>query len=706
MKVFELGGIDQKTSPLLLPNNKLRDSRNVTLDTNRYYRKRDGYSEVIDLGVDVVIESIAYFKSKNELIILSTFDGGGIFGYSIDTYDATSLVFKKSIYASTTGLTRPEMTLESDEYLDNFYFTFTIDGLNSVVFKYDGQFVYTAGLPTPVASGFSAGTTYYWRVFWRTLDFNGNIVYSPYETFSTNTLVTGFTIQQLTSQGFAGYGKYLDLTSGPNQTIDSSNRTITNVSHNFNPGEWVFLCEDSCVVGGLNITQPANRTFISVEVESVTGTSVTFTATSMADVSFTVSYVVPSGRLPLDGRQTMVAAVSTNATSGFVVYTQNNFMSKNGISFPVTAQPTTFTASNAWSSSGILLESVYDTSTSKLRPPLCKYIKAFGDQLVYGNIIGIWDQNNEFTQFNNNDLIMYSDISTGDSGENISALNRQKIGESFDGEVTGLSRSKDSVIVTKDRSVWSLDGVLVPGEFVLRKIETNYIGCLSNKSILQMDSGFLFQGQDGIYISNGFKAQKFTDALDPFFSTINSSLTVSAINVSGDKYLFYVTDGSDHYICAFDWHWQEWFIWDSLNCSAGLVSTNSNDIVFANGQYVYKFNTAKSDNGAAIDAWIKTKDFDNGEPSLVNKFTELRVYNLANINFSLIVDTFKNWSTLVSGDTKTFIFSGNNSRMNLLPIANNNAVSLKMSNNVLNEDICISGFEFTTKEYSVVDKTR
>ncbi len=363
MKVFELGGVDQKTSPLLLPNNKLTDSRNVTLDTNRFYRKRDGYVQSIDVGAGTKCVSLAYFKSKNELIVLVTFDGGGVFGYSIDTYDATTLVFKKSIYGNTTGVTRPVMTLESDEYLDNFYFTFTVEGQNSVVFKYDGQYVYTAGLPTPVASAFSAGTTYYWRVFWRTLDFNGNIVYSPYESFSTNTLVTGFTVQQLITQTFQGYSKYLDLTSGPNQTIDSSNRTIINVSHNFNPGEWVFLCEDSCVIGGLNITQPSNRTFISVEVESTTATTVTFTAASMADVSFTVSYVVPSGRLPLDGRQTMVAAISTNSTSGFVIYTQNNFMSKNGISFPITAQPGSFATSNAWSSTGILLESVYDTST-------------------------------------------------------------------------------------------------------------------------------------------------------------------------------------------------------------------------------------------------------------------------------------------------------------------------------------------------------
>lgn len=704
MKIFELGGIDQKTNPLLLQDNKLIDSRNVQLDTNRFYVKRNGYAQAIS-PTDQVEDSV-YFKSKNQIVTFSTFDGGGVFGYSIDAYDGSSFAFISNIFASTTGVSRPVISVEFDEYLDNLYFTINTDGYQGVVFKYDGRQAYTAGLPSPIASGFSFGTTYYWRVFWRTKDFNGNILYSPYEQFSTNTLVTGFFVAQLLSQSFSGYGKYLDLLSGVPQTINTSNPTIINVGHNLIAGEYVFISSDDATVGAITINQPTNRSFILLQVLSVTSSTVTFTPASLSGVDITFTYVVPSGRQPLDGRTTLVVAISTNPNYGYVVYSSNNFVSKNGISLPVTSQPGVFSTSNAWSDTGILLEDIYDTSTSKLRPPLCKYIKAFGDQLVYGNIVGIWDQNNNFTQLNNNDLIMYSDISTGDSGENISAVNRQKIGESYDGQITGLTRSKDSVIVSKDRSMWSLDGILVPGEFNLRKIETNYIGCVSNKSFLQIENGFLFQGNDGIYISNGFKSQKFSDNLDPFFSNIDKSKTRSAIDVAQDKYLFYVTDNTNNYVLAFDWHWGEWFIWDSLNCESGLINTNDDKVLFFNNTDGLVFDSAKSDNGSAIDSWIQTKFFDNGEPGLINKFTELRIYNLNNINFTLSVEQFKDWSLIGSGQTKTFSFSGKNSRMNCLPLANNNSLSLKMRNNVLNEDICISGYEFAVNSWGVVDKTR
>lgn len=706
MKIFELGGIDQKSNPLTLQDNKLIDARNIQLDTNRFYIKRKGYTGAITLDPGEEFADAVYFKSKNQIVAFVTFDGGGVFGYSVNVYDGTTFAFIRSIYGSSTGLTRSVITVESDEYLDDLYFIMTIDGFQSVVFKTDGYYTYTAGLPTPIASGFSVGATYYWRVFWRTRDLNGNIVYSPYEQFSTNTLVTSYTVQQLTTQAFAGYGQYLDLLSGTPQTINQSNPTITNVGHNLNAGQFVFISSDDCVIGGIVINQPTNRTFILLEVLSTTGSTVTFTNASLDGVDITFTYVVPSGRQPLDGRQSLVTAISTNANAGYMIYAQTNFTAKNGISTPVTAQPIAFSTSNAWNNTRILLEDVYDTSTSKLRPPLCKYIKAFGDQLVYGNIIGLWDQNNVFTQINNNDIIFYSDISTGDSGENISAVNRQKIGESYDGQVTGLTRSRDSLIVGKDRSLWSLDGVLVPGEFALRKIETNYIGCLSNKSFLQIQSGFLFQGNDGIYISNGFKAEKFTDSLDPFFSAIDKTLTKSAIDVSQDKYLFYVTDGISNYIIAYDWHWNEWFIWDSLNCESGLINTNEDKVLFFNNSNCYVFDDARNDNGLAIDAWLKTKFFDNGEPGLINKFTELRIYNLNNVNFTLEVEQFKDWSTTGSGQTKTFTFSGKNSRMNCLPIANNNSVSLKMRNNVLDENICISGYEFAVKDWGVMDKTR
>ena len=139
-----------------------------------------------------------------------------------------------------------------------------------------------------------------------------------------------------------------------------------------------------------------------------------------------------------------------------------------------------------------------------------------------------------------------------------------------------MGRVKDSLIVFKDKMVFAMDGVLIPGQYALRKIETNEIGCTSFKSILSVENALMFQGQDGIYITDGYKAEKASTKLDPFFTSVDNQLTRSVMNNALDQYLFWTDQG----IVVFDYRNKKLFIWDSIDASSGITVDNDLSIRF------------------------------------------------------------------------------------------------------------------------------
>ena len=53
----------------------------------------------------------------------------------------------------------------------------------------------------------------------------------------------------------------------------------------------------------------------------------------------------------------------------------------------------------------VYMEDVYNTSSSKIMPPICKYIATYGDQIIYGSVQSYIGFDNKRIQYNNNDLI-------------------------------------------------------------------------------------------------------------------------------------------------------------------------------------------------------------------------------------------------------------------------------------------------------------
>lgn len=633
LKKFMLGGLDIKSNDLIRDQMRASDLRNVTKTINGDIDKRNGYEEVETFAN---LRDSIYHKTLDQDILIDT---NGRFwkpylGTRIDCTISALLNSGDVIYT---------------EYQSNLYVCAS-DG-KTPVFKYDGGQAYLAGIPAPMklfdgtsSTIGSPGSGYFYRFFYSHKDLNGNVTHGPYRQLESSTSTDTVTCSSFkTNNPYGGFfSKYMIIPS-QTRTVDNSNPGTSNkfqyTSTDYVVGDKILIDTDPFWSSFLT-TATVTQSLISkaLTITAIGGGFVTIDINDLSDFGFTIS---APGPLNIDNRTILRVFISQNESFGYSLAEYGNVdNTANNVAVTVLAWAPGLT---------LKFEDYYNEDGQKLRPPLCKFLTAYGDQLVFGNIIGVWDQENIFSQYNNNDLAIYSDFGLADNGENNSA-NSQKIGESFDGEITGLRRCNDLLIVTKDNSIFAMDGILESGGYSLRKIPTNYIGCLSHRSILATEGGIFFNGNDGIYFTDGVNCSKMSQLLDPFFVgkfpftlAIDSTKTRSAIDSNNRKYLFYMTDNTNHYCLAFDYEFKEWFIWDVLDMSKGMYQKNNKDFYFANSTKTYKFNTGYSDNGSAISAYYKTNWEDLRNPSVDKKFKYVRIWNLNASSSSFNMSIQKNW---------------------------------------------------------------
>lgn len=711
LKLFGAGGIDQKSNNLLRADIDLINSRNVMINTNNEYVKRPGTEEDTSFTDDDYSDMI-FIKSMDQYFHR--------FGSDYITYENG---VRKQIYKWADPLVSGESKISLAEYLNTAIFTHEEN--QNFTAKYDGESIYKSGLPAPEFSIVQSGTAVsgFVLAFIDYIDAKGNQLFGPATIKKVTNETLAFTFNTLKDTGFNG--RYLLIDTYPGYTNGSTKylrgngttaeRSIvyTSKSNDIIVGSKIIIRNSFYTKIYTNTpavpTSPfftSNFFYLSLEVESIdTGTK---TIVFKAD-SFPENYAVtlgPAGTA-MDSSAVWRICYSLSEATGYAVSSAFNTNPLVTIDNSLNTNSGARLTYGFYTNGDLLLSDIYDITTSKLRPPKCKYVFTYGYQLVCGNVISFYDFENKETKYTNNDLVMYSDLSTGDLGENFSESNRQLIGNTYDGQISGLGRVKDSLIAFKDKMVFAMDGVLIPGQYTLRKIETNEIGCTSFKSILSVENALMFQGQDGIYVTDGYKAEKASTNLDPFFGTIDNTLTRSVMNNIADQYLFWTNQG----IVVFDYHHKKWFIWDSVDASSGITVDNDLSIRFFSALKSTKFQTDLNDSGVAIDAYIRSDWHDLGEPGLLKKATFLRLYSFNNSGQKISLRYYLNWSEdkcnppislpgfvidMSDADTKTV-------KKNL-DIIQNQSFSFEFRNNVIDEDLNISGYEINAEIIQERDK--
>lgn len=691
LKIFGPGGIDQKSSDLTRDPKNLRDSLNIKYDINGDYEKRFGVSADSYFSGDSYSD-VVFIKSLGEYFFRN---GASYYSYKNGV--------KKTIPTSAVDTTTsPTSTISGDEYLNTFIFTHKENPIYTA--KYDGNSVYAAGLPVPtisVTSQVGGAFAGYMLYFFDFIDAQGNQIFGPSKIVTVTNKQQNITIDTLKNSGF--YEGYIK--TNVNKTLanfDLTYRTLTYTSKSSDivvGSNVVFRTKNDGTYGSSVIVSDAygavsTYLYVVLTVESITATEIVFTEASFKNRQISI---FAGGDNNILGSLAVRFYSSTSETTGYV-------QSGSSSVIVIDNSVTTISPYTSLRSTGnsFLMSDVYDITTSKIRPPKCKYIAVFGDQIVCGNVLSFFDFNNKENTYTNNDLIMYSDVLTGDLGENFSEINRQLIGNTYDGQITGLVRARDSVIVFKDRSIYAVDGVLISGLYSVRKIETNEVGCSSDKSILVVDGDVLFQGVDGIYAISGNAATKVSGKLDPFFTdevnpnfsnvVFDPTKTRSVMDVLNENYYFFCNKG----VAVFNFEFKAWFLWDLQTASNGLTVDNSGSIRMFSGASGRKFTNTKADLiTGPINGWIKIAWIDFSEPSLLKKFVDIRFFAMKNKGQTLTARLYRDWDEskvradftidMSSASTKTILRK--------LDIQQAQSVSLFIGNNIVNEDFNLSGFE-------------
>ncbi len=691
LKIFGPGGIDQKSSDLTRDPRSLRDSLNIKYTINGEYEKRPGVSADSDFSGDVYSD-VVFIKSLGEYFFRN---GSSYYSYKNGV--------KKTIPASAVDTTTsPTSTISGDEYLNTFIFTHQENPIYTA--KYDGNSVYAAGLPVPTVSvtsqvgGAFAGFMIYFFDF---IDAQGNQIFGPSKIVPVTNKQQNITLNTLkNSEFYQGYIKTNVNSSLSGFNLLSRTLTYTSKSPDIVVGSnVVFRTKNDGSYGSSVIVidqygSVSTYLYVVLTVDSITATEIVFTEASFKNRQINIT---AGGDNNVLGSIAIRFYSSTSETTGYVQSGSTSvIVVDNSVSSIVTYSILRSTGNS------FLMSNVYDITTSKIRPPKCKYITVFGDQLVCGGVLSFFDFNNNENTYTNNDLIMYSDVLTGDLGENFSETNRQLIGNTYDGRITGLTRARDSVIVFKDRSIYALDGVLVSGLYSIRKIETNEVGCSSDKSILIVDGGVLFQGIDGIYAISGNSAVKVSGKLDPFFTdeinpnfsnvVFDPTKTKSVMDVLNENYYFFCNKG----VAVFNFEFKAWFLWDLQTAANGLTVDNSGSIRMFSGSSGRKFTDTRADLVTGpINAWIKTAWFDFGEPSLLKKIVDIRYFSVKNKGQVLTSRLYRDWdeSKVKADFTIDMSSSSTKTVLRKFDIQQAQSVSLFIGNNIVNEDFDLSGFE-------------
>lgn len=661
-KLYGLQGLDKKNSNLLRNPANAIDCLNVRIDPDvrNSIIKRPGI-EVVETPISNLIDTVKWKRGDKQVQMRAT-------GLYVD-----GLSVAKGGEDPDGPYTVPLSTVESGGCL---YFA-DPGGINPI-FKYDGARFYRAGVPTPSLSTTSAGTARYIRACYFYRDAQGNIHYGDYAQVGSSSATPDVIIAALASSQFnQAYG----ITSAAGNTLDPSGGTsdITFTEHNFVVGD-VLWFED---ISGYD--KPC-------KVLNVAGMVVTFDTSALNSAANVNSMTLSIMRV----------AVFISTASSYGYYLDGFYYIKltAGATYASIA-PTT-----------LAMEDIYDSSIVRELPPKARYITLYGNVLVAANIVIDDQETGKDGQGENR--IRWCDLTIGGSVETFAPFNSELVGNTGEGEITGVYGSTTRVIVFKSQQVYYLEGTLISGGYRIYSTLSNGIGCIAHRSIIELKGSCIFLSEFGFYAVNGGTPEPVSPQIEPILSqnALDWDLTgCIAVNfIKQSCLLFYfpaadIGDSDNDRLLVLDYDTMDWWIWSGFNCRAGLLyDTDDGEIYFgekgAGPGFICSIkktdSSSKNDDTFAIYSTYKTGWFHLDSPTLDKKFIKLVLMSLENLNWNCTVKIFLNWNdttpvaTLASQDFDTGI------RVLDFPLIGQQAkaISFEISNNVVDEGMAVTGFEF------------
>ncbi len=666
-QIYNIGGLDLRSSDINRPENKASDIQNVELNSRRELVKRFGYDKLVD---DTSILDIYSYKEKTLLIGMKA-RTIATFNTSTNVFDlAKQAMFDPPIYTGKFSFA---------EYNNTLYIA-DQEGVNDIM-KFDGSRFYRAGLPSPTASHTGGAGTTDVRIVLFTRDFNGNVTISDYVEFNNVADGTTFLVDSFKDTNFNfTYG-----TANGTQIITTTNLTLATNTHNFVAGDKLLRW-----VGGSNF--PSDGAWLELDIESVVAnTSVTFTLASVtAAAGYTLNF---SDTLPIDEQHWGI--FFSKPSTGFQYYKAGSFLIDNTV------------ASSTWTSSTYSaletpMEDISDPSIVKELPPRGKYLAIFNSLMVIGNISLVeGDPFYDVAASDLNSTVRWSDSvgRPGSSVETFLPFNSEVIGKSEEGEVSGLFSNSDYVEIHTPKQIYYLTGDLIQSNYKVKSALSAGVGAVSHRSIAEIVGQSIFLTSKGLYGGvYGSPPLEMSDEIEPLFTEDTTGLSledaVTVVDIRKEKVLTFIpaTLDADSIVVVYDLYHREWFKHKGINAKNGIALVN--DLLYHHdGTSLYQRSTDYNDNTSAIDAFYSTAWHNLGFPSMDKKFINAVIISLTNTAWDLYLKSQSDWETTDETD-ETLSFTYKSAKDHELDTTYGNSMRLILGNDVVDEPLHITGYEY------------
>jgi hypothetical protein len=617
--------------------------------------------------------------------------------------------------ATPSGATNP-FALHYAERTSTAFENATFAQMNEVLYistgfdplmKYDGNRVYNAGLPQPVAltaedngagTAFAAGEIHSYLAVYEYKDAKENSI-TGIETARLTDTMTGTKDRDVTITYCTDTEFNLDqcVVDGAQSTL---NNILVDTGHPLQVGDYVYI--DDAVSGEVvsrKITALPDATHITVDGANVT----------VGD-----NDIISTVRISLyrteDHQSTPTAPTLYYLVKEFV----NDATGSTNV-FTDAVADTTITANAQW------VERIKPHGI----PPVARYMDEWRGQLILSGVP------------TSVSTVFYSDI---DNPEYFPAADNSFI---LDRKITGLKALDNVLYIFKKHSIDGVTGDLAISSFQVDRLSREGVGCAAHNTIQEVEGSLFFLSDRGVYSINNEGLVHVGSAIDPKFAINNSfSFTQATAYVwqADKKYLIHMptiasgvdvatTATSETY--AYDYFRKSWLEWDSFNLMGGMTEKNGDiykmsrdtdadlsgqlhKILQASHKYDY------IDHSTSITWHYKSPWFTEGEASVWKKYLRCKLHSYdTTINdfesdsFTVGLKTEHDYNNARQWTSLTYDFSGGALGWGLGPwgefpwgdirlpqlkkkLASKKVRSLRviLENDVIYENVLISGLEF------------
>lgn len=699
VKRYKLSGLNLRDSDINTPSEYSTDLQNVELDDRRRLVKRNGFEE--SEAVNPSLETLGLFEYVKGNILIKFYN---TFGLSPD--DAINS------YVNPLNPTPIEYTVCPDTAEYNGVMYFTDPDLVNPLYKYDGNSFHRAGMAAMEnhidKSLINSGSTYYYRIQYLTVDAQKNIINGDYYQFgSTDSALDGVNTV-VDSLGGLGYkSMYVESVSYSSGAL-SFRKGDPDVTLNFTGG---LFAQDGIVLMarvGREIEETGSNSF-SVQSEELGLIKVVNVDTGAGEITISSELLDEGQVYVLDGfgngsgslfslavriyssndesfgyARSLSFDVVNSGVSTFPIYQSTEDSSSTLINY------TFFDANSAADDNYILMEDEYDSTIIKGEPPKCKYVTIYNNVMILANTLDAVARYQD-----KESSIFWSDTGIGSTVETFPPLNTDTVGISSEGPINGIFALDDNIVIGKERQTYYVNGSLILQNYRIRSALSNGIGCVSYRSMIEVDGGVLYMTQKGLHLAySGQNPLELSSIIEPLFFDTDLDLTKSeSINDRvREKLYIHIPHSTDNIILVYDYRYKEWFLHRGINANGGFAML-INDMYHSDGSTIYLRNSSYSDNGNAITSYYKTAWENQGSPSLVKKWKKAVVISIGDFKWELNLKHQVDW---IDQDVTDY-------RRDIGPVmvddyslnmSQKYAMRLEFGNDKLDEGMLITGYEY------------